>query len=240
MILLVCHRSRSLGLGSLRISADSLLKYLERLDLTWIPYFSLPRDEEERRGNICFGWDSYLIRRRRQAGPWQPGSRVLILTGGSDAARLGRTLPRNLDVALPGRSEIHWVQGPYAEAPVMPDAPRLAWTVHRAPEGLDDLLATADYVLTVFGVTFFESLQYGRPTVVFSPYDHEANDELTALSQENVAIVAADVAAAIDALIHIMNDLVYAQRLSQAAQTRMARNGAEDLASSIIEMLHAH
>ena len=58
------------------------------------------------------------------------------------------------------------------------------------PNNLMKLIVQSNYVLTVFGVSFFEVLQYGIPTVVFSPYDNKDDKDLSALSKEDVAIVA--------------------------------------------------
>jgi hypothetical protein len=164
---------------------------------------------------------------------------VLVLTGGSDAAGLGRLLPRLLDEALPQWATVCWVQGPYASPPTLPIAPRLCWSVVQSPQGLGELLAASGHVLTVYGVSLFESLQCGRPTVVFSPYGGKDDRELTALAAEDVAVVADGMDAAAAALTRLMDDAGRSQRLAAAARARMAVDGAAALAREIVDLLPA-
>jgi spore coat polysaccharide biosynthesis predicted glycosyltransferase SpsG len=226
--------------GVRRIAVDGMLDQTGRLDLVWIPSFHLPLDRRQGlQAPIRYGWGCYLIRRHPSPPTWQPGRRVLVLTGGGDTAGLGLSLPRLLDSALPEDAEICWVRGPFAGQPEIPSTPRLGWAVEQAPEGLGDLLAESHYVLTVYGVSLFESLQCGRPTVVFSPYGEKDNAELAKLREEDVAAVAADAEAAVRELARLMGDHPRARHLATAARNRMARDGAAALAAEIAALLPA-
>ena len=216
------------------VGVDSLLEECASLDITWVP--SLVVDAEavaECKGTVYSGWDSFLITRRLPVEDWSPGSKVLVLTGGSDVTSQHTTLPTLLDQQLPDRSRISWVRGPFAGAPALPEEPRHEWLVHESPSGLDELIQGADYAITVFGVTLFELLQYGVPTVVFSPYDDRRVPELDPVAAAGAAVVADDASTAVGALSSLMTDDLHAAQLSNVARGRMQVNGAERLAGLI-------
>ena len=220
------------------IGVDSLIEHCNILDLIWIPSFNF--DCGRYVDCMCVmksGWDSFLIQKRLQHKEWNPGVKVLILTGGSDVANLRETLPAQLDASLDSGIELHWVQGPFASSPNLPKQCRLNWVVHNAPEQLDELIVQSDYVITVFGVSFFEVLQYGIPTVVFSPYGDKDNNELEALSEEGVALVVNDSKLAIEGLTELMNNDELAKEYSISALKKMSTNGAKNLSKEIYSLI---
>jgi spore coat polysaccharide biosynthesis predicted glycosyltransferase SpsG len=223
-----------------RIAVDGMLDHAQRLALVWLPSFYMPPDRRsDLPSHVRFGWDRYLIRRHPAPPEWQPGMRVLVLTGGSDATGLGRLLPRLLDAGLPSGTTVCWVQGPYADPPALPEMPSLSWSVERSPEGLANLLAESHYVLTVYGVSLFEAMQCGRPTVVFSPYGDKDERELEALAGEGVAVVAESADAAAAALVKLMVDAERSRRLAATARSCLAVDGGTELAREIAALLPA-
>lgn len=220
------------------IGVDGLVNHRSKLDLVFIPsfHFSPPEGLIEATP-ILFGWDCFLLNVKRAPIQWKPGGRVLALTGGSDATGLGKTLPTLLNEALPGGTELHWVTGPYAQGPFLPASPRLRMLNHQSPSGLDDLMAAANYAVTVYGVSFFELLYYGVPTVVFSPYGDKDDAELAAISKEGVALVAKDEVDAVGKLKQLMADHKLAASLSQHARRRMSASGGQKLAQAVAESL---
>ena len=220
------------------ISVDALIEYCDILDLIWIPSFNYDFSGYSYCSSVLkSGWDSFLIQKRLEHTEWSPGSKVLILTGGSDVSKLGKTLPTQLDEVLGKDAEVHWVRGPFSRAPNLPNSCRLNWTIHDAPEQLDELIVQSDYVMTVFGVSFFEVLQYGIPTVVFSPYGIKDNNELDALSKEGVAIVEANPEGSINSLIELMNNDKLAKEYSMNALRKMSINGVQNLCNEIYSLL---
>ncbi len=216
------------------VGIDSLLPACDSLDVTWVP--SLLVGDAAVAGcdeAVFWGWDSFLISKRLPAKEWVPGKRVLVLTGGSDVTGQHSMLPSLLDAQLPDGSEIWWVQGPFAPAPKLPAAPRLEWVTQEAPVGLDELIVGSDYAITVFGVTLFELLQYGTPSVVFSPYRDREFPELGPVADAGAAVVADDADAAVAELVALMADDDRARVYSQMALDRMSVNGADRLADLI-------
>jgi len=220
------------------IGIDSLIEHCNILDLIWIPSFNFDYGRHVDCNSILkSGWDSFLIQKRLRHKEWSPGSKVLILTGGSDVSNLGKTLPVQLDEVLDKNTDVHWVRGPFSGVPNLPKNRRLNWVIHNAPEQLDELIVQSDYVMTAFGVSFFEVLQYGIPTVVFSPYGSKDNNELDALSKEGVAIVEANPTRAINSLIELMNNDKLAREYSMNALRKMSINGVQNLCNEIYSLM---
>jgi UDP-N-acetylglucosamine:LPS N-acetylglucosamine transferase len=220
------------------VGIDSLLEHRNIFDLLWIPSFNFDCGKfEECSSLLKSGWDSFLIQKLLPHKAWVGGSRVLVLTGSGDVSGLGKILPAELDKFLGEEVEVHWVRGPFSSAPYLPKTCRLTWVVHDAPKRLDELIVQSDYVLTVFGVSFFEVLQYGIPTVVFSPYSHKDNDDLLALSKEGVAMVAGNFKGPVNSLVELMNNDELSKTYSINALNKMSTNGAESLSKEIYTLV---
>ena len=202
------------------VSVDSLIEYYDILDLIWIPSFNFDITKYKSCKTLLkSGWDTYLIQKRLNHKKWRSGSKILVLTGGSDVANLGKILPTQLDQILDKNSEVHWVKGPLSDDPILPERQKLKWILHDAPQQLDELIVECNYVLAVFGVSFFEVLQYGIPTVVFSPYDNKDDKDLVALSKEDIAIVSYNSEAAIKELSNLMIN----QKLARSEERRVGK-----------------
>lgn len=220
------------------ISIDSLIEHCNILDLVWIPSFNFDCNKYTNCTSVLkSGWDSFLIQKRLQHNDWTPGMKVLILTGGSDVSNLGETLPTQLDELLAKNTEIQWVRGPFSSAPNLPKECRLNWVVHNSPEQLDELIVQNNYVITVFGVSFFEVLQYGIPAVVFSPYGDKDKDELNALRKERVALVVNNPNLVGESLVELMNKDNLAKKFSENALKKMSINGTKNLCKKIYSLV---
>ena len=219
------------------INVDSLTNYSHLLDLIWIPSFYFKANQAlDYPDKIKYGWDCYLIQKNLLTPNWKPGTDVLVLTGGSDMTHLGQMLPDKIDNSLKAGTHIHWVRGPFAKPPDLPKQPRLTWSVYNSPDRLDELIVQSSYVLTVFGVSFFEVLQYGIPTVVFSPYEHQTPEEMLALAKENVAIVSKNDNTALNDLIELMNNNDIALTYSENALKKLSTNGSKRLSEVVCSL----
>lgn len=224
--------------GRLAVGIDALLPLRGELDLVLMPTFHfLPPPGLPEGAPILHGWDCYLIDDSGPAPAWQAGSRALVLTGGSDATGLGQHWPALLDAQLPADAELHWVTGPYAAAPALPERPRLAWRQHLAPSGLGGLMRDCTFAITVFGVSVFELLLRGVPTVVFSPYGRKDDAELAGIAALDIAVVAHDEHDATRQLAALMQDPARAAALSRNARRQLHTPGGERLARAIQNLL---
>lgn len=231
---------RSLRTEGIKVVAiDGLRDFRDDLDLIFIPSYRLDVALEWQSGApVVFGWDCYLLDDKDRAGEWAPGNQVLALTGGSDATELGLSWPSLLNEELPSSAVLDWVTGPFSSAPIIPKQQRIKINNHVAPEGLGQLMRQANYAVTVFGVSFFEVLSLGVPTVVFSPYGDKDAAELNGIAETGVALIAADEKDATKKLVKLMADDALALRLSERANELLCVSGTIRLCSEISKLMH--
>ena len=162
---------------------------------------------------------------------------MLILTGGSDATNLGKTLPSLLNVSFDRELEIHWVIGPYSGEPVLPASSIHQWVLHRAPQSLDALMLETNFAITVYGVSFFELIYYGVPTVVFSPYGNKDDEELMTISNEQVALVANDENDAVKKFNQLLTNHSLASSISDKAKLNMSVPGGNKFVEMVEKLI---
>lgn len=229
------------GAGIKIVAIDGLVSYRDKLDLIFIPAFKFDLPTNLLDGApIVFGWDCYLMSPPQHSTQWCSGRNLLVLTGGSDATGLGATWPSELDHKLPEDIELHWVTGPYANQPIWPSEKRVNVVEHQAPAGLAPLMARANYAITVFGVSLFELLSMGVPTVVFSPYGQKDRADLQAIKDAGVALVANDESHATDLLIDLLSNDELAKQLSKRALALLSTSGGVRLCAEILKLQRRH
>ncbi len=220
--------------GGIAVSIDNF-DLRSQVDITFIPSFRVPQNVfgSEDDSSVIHGWDCFLLDENTQPISWRPGHRVLALTGGSDATNLGRNWPALLDASLPVTTELNWVTGPFAIPPRLPNRPRLKIKEHLAPSDLKSLMQCADYAITVYGVSFFELLQLGIPTVVFSPYGKKDFAELDEIQRDRLAIIARDEVDATEKLVGLMASHSLAAELAARGAARLKYPGVNRLCDEI-------
>ena len=211
------------------IAVDSLLKYHEYVDYFFMPTFQF----HKKFLNICnkkisWGWDHLLLNPKYD--PVEKcfmNKKILILTGGSDSTNLGQTFPEKLDKNIEVNSEINWVVGPFSKQPILPNSQINNWKIHQSPKNLDDIFLNCNYSITIFGVSFFELLYYGIPTVVFSPYDDKDEKELAQIEKLGVALVAKNEDDAMFKLNVLMKDSKTSSLLSMNSKKLFKQSGSK-------------
>lgn len=220
------------------ISIDSLYNYSKHLDLIFVPSFQKPVLDNAKYSNLIYGWDCLLLNVNKTPKKWVKGSKILILTGGSDAANLGEIFPEKLCSNINKHSVINWVVGPYSQKPNLQGTknPNITFRTHTQQINLDNLICNTNYAITVYGVSFFELLYYGIPTVVFSPYGEKDRTDLEIIKKENLAMVAKDESEAILLLNQLMNKDAEALRLSSNARKKLSKLGDTNLINCVKNM----
>jgi spore coat polysaccharide biosynthesis predicted glycosyltransferase SpsG len=204
------------------IAIDSLYgQSPELFDLIFIPSFSLPASLIKCTGiNLVYGWDCYLLNVLCSPKSWTRGNSVLALTGGSDAYRLGQEWPSLLNKGVDTELEVDWVVGPYSPEPLLPLNP-FNFRVHRSPPNLSALMQSANYGLTVYGVSFFELLYFGVPTVVYFPPGHNNLKEMQIITESRIAVVANSKSEAVQSVFQLAENHEHAETLSRKARQSM-------------------
>ena len=154
-----------------------------------------------------------------------PVARVLVTTGGADAAGIGARVGSELADALP-YARVRLVVGPWGRA-VADDRV----DVVPAPAGLASELAAADVVVTAGGVTMLEACALGRPTVAFAIADNQSRSLAGAASVGAVARADASSAAAVAARLAL--DDTARERLAVAARQLVDGQGAARVAAAV-------
>ena len=216
------------------VAIDGLLEYRSVLDLIFIPSFQFtPPANLDDGAPIIFGWDCFLLNVQGESVDWTSGPNVLALTGGSDATELGETWPIILDQILSDGTELHWVTGPFSRPPRVPISPRINIHNHESPNGLGCLMQASNYAITVFGVSFFELLFYGIPTIVFSPYGGKDDLQLKEIAKAGIAMVARNEVDATNMLVDLMSNESYSRKMSRNSREILNTLGSTKLCHEI-------
>jgi spore coat polysaccharide biosynthesis predicted glycosyltransferase SpsG len=224
--------------GSKLVAIDSLEDHSLLLDLIFMPSFSYrPPKNSTCIEKFVYGWDCFLFEAIKHETVRQSGRNLLVLTGGSDVAELGKYWPQELNKQLPLDCVLNWVTGPFAKSPVWPEDTRIRMRNHQSPSRLGDLMATADYAITVYGVSFYELLSYGVPTIVFSPYGDKDCSDLNAISDLEIALVAKDTQDAIAKFEILWGDKILANNLSFKSHRQMSISGGQRFVGCIKKIL---
>ncbi len=224
---------------TIKVAIDGLFEFVDKLDLIHVPSFYLAPNIVQKidQNKIAYGWDCYLLPPVNDVVAWQPGRRLLVMTGGSDLHELGRYWPALLDQQLPLGMEVVWVNGPYAASPEIPFSPRLKWDVLDNPPDSGVVMASCDYALCLYGVGFFELLQHGIPTVVWSGNPAQ-QQEMKALEVQRVAIVAGSAEQAIECIDILIRDEALARKCHASATVAMSgKNGTALLVKRVHGLL---
>ena len=217
------------------ISIDGLTEFHTLIDLIWIPAFTInDKILSEEIEVIRYGWDCFLIERSLPIKKWKHGKKVTFLTGGSDPTGISSILPKMLEKKIQNEIIIQWVRGPFSEIPQIPQFQNHKWTVFNKPTEVEQIIYESDYIFSVYGVSFFEALQHGKPTVVFPPYADNDKNELDKLKKEDVAMIASSLDDGIDKLNNLMSDNSLAEKFSKNSLSKLKDNGCDILAEKII------
>ena len=222
---------------SAAIAIDAPSELQDAFDRLYIPSFTLKEKAQYHSKQVIYGWECYLFKQPMPPGRWQAGNEVLVLIGGSDPHGLSRHLPELLDQSLPINICVRWVQGPYSRRPRIPASARLRWQVETGLNDLSDCYRRANYVLCVYGVSFFESLQAGLPTVVFSPYGERDQQELEAIREMGIAHVENSYAEAVQALVRLIEEPLQATRMAALAAETLRPARGEALIKLVRELI---
>lgn len=222
------------------IAIDSLQGCEDLIDLLYVPSCFSPTYPSGQYfgGRAVFGWDAYLLNiGSRNPVATRDSDSVLVLTGGSDTTGLGQYWPETLASCLPKNSRVNWVTGPFSESPIFPQTKKMNFVEHVAPSNLNTLMRDTGIAITVFGVSFFELIAYGIPTVVFSPYGDRDARELNEIERHGIAVVANNANDAAHKAARLMIDLESQSILSARGRDRITSFDGQLFAQELEQLL---
>ena len=221
-----------------RIAIDGLFQFTAQLEHIHVPsfYLSAAVEHSADSAKISYGWGHYLLPQVTKVTPWQPGQRLLVMSGGSDPHALGKQWPKLLDEQLTESMEIIWIQGPFAQPPEIAADSHHQWQLLKNPADLPSIMENCPYALCVYGVSFFELLQRGVPTVVLGVGVEP--QEIVALVDEQVATVATSPIEAVHGLRALLGDDERAEHYHYHAQELIGtKQGAEKLLTRVQQLV---
>jgi spore coat polysaccharide biosynthesis predicted glycosyltransferase SpsG len=222
------------------ISIDSLLTYEKFIDFYFMPTFH-KQDKFDiiNKDKISWGWSNFLLNSKYSNTENKNSNKnIIILTGGSDATNLGQTLPQLIDSHFQRNETINWIIGPYSKSPNLSSLKNNKWNFIKNPQFLDDYMLESKIAITVFGVSFFELLYYGIPTIVFSPYGVKDNEELMEIEKLGIAIVAKTESEINTKLNQLYDSEITQKNLSLKSRNLLATKGQEILYNQIITLIN--
>ncbi len=218
------------------VAIDCLESQVNSVNLLVVPSFYLKSAYKSiDKDKLRYGWKYYVIAPHKNYGDWQCNEKIIVFTGGSDLDAFGKWLPRALDELLPIQCEVVWVQGPYAGNPELPKTRRIRWRVIKDPNNIPDLIQQCSYAVTLYGITFFEVLTYGIPSVV---YVDNMEAEANILKKHKVALVVKDKSKIVIALNDLIKDNQLASTIAQNARKSIDCKGAERIVHDINKVIN--
>ena len=151
-----------------------------------------------------------------------------------DPTGITHSLPNILEEKMQSQLEIHWVKGPYSATPQISNNTKHNWTIFNQSD-LENIIYESNYIFSVYGVSFFESLHHGKPTVVLSPYADKDNLELEKLKSEKVAVIAEDLDDVVVQLNSLIDNHLF-RKSFQGNHSKSSKSGCESLADKILGM----
>ncbi len=218
--------------GAMLVAVDRVVDGLQA-DLLVIPNFQENISEDQAIHSVS-GWPYYLLPRVSRKLPNSDNVRELIvLTGGGDTKLLAQTWPSELDEKLPEDVNVTWVQWPYADAPQVPETSIRTWTVWHTKPTLAKELHRFDMALCAYGVSFFECLNAGLPTVTFDATGGISSEEWLALEKADVAMPEKMADQVITAVVQLAQHGEVRQSLSEKAFELLKNDGGATVAQAV-------
>lgn len=224
-----------MGVSIIGIDGPSSLN--EAFDLVFFPSLAISLMNQESKDRVRFGPDCMLLPNRTQFEPRKKKDIVLVMNGGSDREGLGRVWPDFLAREIPQYLQIKWIQGPLAQRPIVRKSTmaRVQFIVN--PRNLKSHILSASFGLSVHGISAYELMASGIPTVVYSPYGEKDHDAMTKLEELGVAEIAQSPEEAVILLKNLISNRERSAQLSARAADTFHAKGEYTLQSEIRRIL---
>jgi spore coat polysaccharide biosynthesis predicted glycosyltransferase SpsG len=117
-----------------------------------------------------FGWDKILIQNLKKSKT-KIKNKLAVILGGTDIYNFGKILPNYLDKNIKLKGRKIWIQGPFARKPFIKK--KNSWLVIKGSKNIHRHILESEFVIVLFGVSFFEVVSLSKPNVVMIPYQKE-------------------------------------------------------------------
>lgn len=221
--------------GVKTVGVDVPKEFFDWFDLVFQPNFK--QVQQEANSKVVSGWDCFLLRNRAPQINREDETTLVIAVGGSDVANLLDTWVPPLTKS-PGRfRKLEVIRGPFTRNLRGGDTKKVEVTDHRDSADIPRILARASFGLCVYGVSFFELLAAGIPTVTYSPYGNRHAAELQEIESLGIALVAKSPEQAINQLHELTNQPELAMQIGKEAASLLDSPGENRLHAEILRLL---
>jgi len=149
---------------------------------------------------------------------------------------MGGQLPAYLEDTLPQGTTIHWVQGPYALTPKIVDFTKLNWVLHNNPDDMGAIFQQCDIALVSYGVSLFELLSYGIPTVVVSTSAGPEAEEWCQFQKQEIARAVDTPQEAVSQLAELLNNGLLCTTLQRGAMKKVDGEGGRRFSVKVAQL----
>lgn len=189
------------------VGVDSLRNFYKFIDCAWIP--SSFRQKNLTSKNIVHGFDKMIFNRYKISYSRQ--KKIAFLVGGSNDKEIPNKLPRIIEKNIPKKFKLTWIMHGFANQPKVIDKKR--WVIYNNKNNLESIFKHSGFIFSFYGLSFFESLNCGIPTVAFCTKKNFKKDykEIIFLKKKKIFFIETNINKAVRKLA----DLISNKKMSQ-------------------------
>lgn len=221
--------------GNKVVGVDVPEKFLNCFDLVFQPNFS--QGYRRKYPKVVSGWDCFLLPHRARRTNQEREGTLVIAVGGSDVANLVDSWVRPLMESPGWFRTVEVIRGPFTRNLPNENPEHVHVIDHRDAVDIPKILARASFGLCVYGISFFELLAAGIPTVTYSPYGPHHTAELREIESLGIALVAKSPEEAIDKLHELSRQPELATESGLKAAALLESPGEKRLHAEIVRLL---
>lgn len=143
------------------VGVDSLRNFYKFLDIVWIP--SPFKQKNLNSKNIVYGVDKMIFNRYRFS--FNKLKKIVFLVGGSKNKEISNNLPKMIEKNISKEFKLIWIKSRFSHWPKFINKKR--WVTYDNTNSLKNVFKQSGFVFSLYGISFFESLSCGIPTVAF-------------------------------------------------------------------------
>lgn len=218
------------------VGIDVPAEWIERFDYVIHPgvaKFELSTNRANWRG----GPPWVLVAREPRWNPKPGPSRVTVTTGSQDFERFFGWLDEKLTTLTDQGMEVNWVVGKHREdrlSSLNSQGGRIRYVTDIR---LSERFVASSVVLTRFGVTAFELLARGVPTIILPGWTAGENNEVRELENAGVALVATTADQIPQLTLQLASDRNLQTRLSKKAEDYFSIESPHPLAKLVMQLV---
>ena len=184
------------------VGVDSARNFYKFIDCVWIP--SPFKQINLTSKNIFYGFDKMIFNRYKIS--YSGLKKIVFLVGGSKNKEISNKLPRIIEKSISKKFKLIWIKYGFSSHPKVVDKKR--WLIYSAKSSLKNIFKQSGFIFTFYGLSFFESLNCGIPSVAFCTKKNYKKDykEIELLRRKKVFFIETDINKAVKKLVELISN----------------------------------